>query len=97
MYTLSALALQCIIVVSPGTNGDWSEKYWHEIEHCKGQTHAENGTHHRLKTDYRMYDGPIVTMLPSGRIVPFRIQSTRNAIKACGRLGYPGKMACFKL
>ncbi len=96
LSTLAAVALNtCIVIVSGGTNGDWSEKFWHEIEHCKGQRHAKTEHHTRLKTDHRMYEGPVETMLPNGLLVPFRVQSMADARKACARLGMPGKMACF--
>jgi len=94
MKMLHALPL-CIVIVSSGTNGDWSEKYWHEIEHCKGQIHTEDGSHHHLKTDHVMYEGPVMTMTKGGKVVPFFVQSLGDAKRACARLGMSGKMACY--
>jgi hypothetical protein len=34
----------CVIVYSTGTNGDWAEKYWHEMAHCNGWSHPAKGS-----------------------------------------------------
>lgn len=36
--------LACLIIVSPGTNGNWEEKYLHEVAHCNGWVHP-HGVH----------------------------------------------------
>jgi Ni/Co efflux regulator RcnB len=39
LNTLTAVALQCFLVYSPGTNGNWQEKAIHEFAHLEGWDH----------------------------------------------------------
>lgn len=73
----------CVIVYSAGTNGDWSEKYWHEMAHCNGWEHAEKtstfGAAYQIPKKYQyVYSGPIKT--PCGE----RGCTVREAKKLCG-------------
>lgn len=55
--TLLAAALQCVIVWSSGTDGNASEKFWHEQAHCWGWTHPTKlsafGKAYQVPREYR--------------------------------------------
>jgi hypothetical protein len=77
-------ALACLIIVSPGTNGDVSEKYTHELAHC-------NGWEHPLKPDPngKAFQPPARFNHPyAGRLIVKRV-STAEAKRLCG-----GHFAC---
>ena len=62
--TVASALLTCVIVVSPGSNGDVNEKYWHEMAHCNGWVHPEKvsteGEAYQAPRKYRyVYEGPI--------------------------------------
>lgn len=47
-------ALTCVIVISSGHNGDWTEKYWHEMAHCNGWEHGQD-----MSSFKRVYSGKL--------------------------------------
>lgn len=89
MNLLLAAALRtCVIVYSPGTNGDWVEKYWHEMAHCNGWKHPDKGrvtgkAHQAPARFKHLYYGPIAT--PCGE----RPCTVPEAQRLCG-----GHFAC---
>jgi hypothetical protein len=58
LNTLASVALQCVIVWSPGTNGNASEKFWHEQAHCWGWSHPTKastfGAAYKVPSRYRL-------------------------------------------
>lgn len=87
LNTLLAAALQtCVIVYSPGSNGDWLEKYWHEMAHCVepdwhgANRHSFTGKANQVpkRLLYKLYDGPLYS--PCGD-KPCRVEKAK---KLCG-------------
>lgn len=76
-----------VIVYSSGTNGDWTEKYWHEMAHANGWTHPKaslTGKAYQPPAKYLyVYPGPIRLPCGDGPC------SLREAQKLCG-----GHFAC---
>ena len=76
----------------------WLQTYLKKIRKCIVVTTplvATNDNHHHLKTDYVMYEGPVMTITKRGKVVPFFVQSLSDAKQACDRRGVPGRMACY--
>lgn len=96
MYTLSALALQCVIVWSPGTNGNALEKFQHEQAHCWGWTHPvrssafgaayEAPSFYRLKGEFPNWTSPC------GK----KPCTNQEAQRLCKRLIGSATFGCFK-
>lgn len=78
----------CVIVVSPGTNGNEHEKYVHERAHCNGWVHPEKAA----PVAGRKYKAfPVPTKFNhsyKGRIRVYR-RTVEEAMKLCG-----GHFAC---
>lgn len=84
LNTLEAALTTCVIVFSAGTNGDWQEKYWHEMAHCNGWVHAERAStfgkaYDPPKRFLRLYEGPIKS--PCGN-KPCSVERARKLCKA---------------
>lgn len=89
MITLVSALATCIIVVSPGTNGNVWEKYLHERAHCNGWVHPEQVAPKR-GTGYKAFRVP-----PEFNYAypgPKRLlkKTTREAQELCG-----GHYACM--
>ena len=58
LNTVASVALQCVIVWSPGSNGDAAEKFWHEQAHCHGWSHPTKvstfGAAYKVPSRYRL-------------------------------------------
>lgn len=89
MISLVAVALAtCVVVVSPGTNGNEQEKYIHERAHCNGWEHPKKQAPVKGKT-YTAFPTPSRFDHPyKGRMRVFRVD-TDKAMKLCG-----GHYAC---
>lgn len=85
---LAATVATCVMVISPGTNGNENEKYKHERAHCNGWSHAEKAAPVEGK-GYKSFPVPSRFDHPyKGRIRVFRVD-TDEAKKICG-----GHFAC---
>lgn len=92
----------CVIVVSAGSNGDWTEKYWHEMAHCNGWEHGPKsnmfGQSFKAPEKYKyVFTGEIVTINSKGDVIPFKVQSVSAAKKACKYLVGSAAFGCFRL
>lgn len=90
MINLVALTLAtCVIVVSPGTNGNEHEKYIHERAHCNGWVHPTRTKAQLTSPGYKSFPVPErYNHKYAGKMRVFRM-STSKARRTCG-----GAMAC---
>lgn len=75
---MTNLLTVCVIVFSPGTNGDWAEKYWHEMAHCNGWEHPSKASSfgEAFKPPSRYL------FVYKGELIAYKV-STTKAMKLC--------------
>lgn len=87
---LSVLLSTCLVIISPGTNGDVREKYLHELAHCNGWEHPDQAAPSDGKA-YSAYKPPHKYLRRYRGRMKVRLVSTSRAQELCN-----GHYACMK-